>query len=795
MVSLKRILKDHLEAGSVNGLLALWGFIDDSAFLTKAGAIGVVYRLHGPDDECLDHDERRAVTQRFEQALRQLTESFRIYQYLIKRQAQPIPATSHAHPVVREALERRSAYFAAKADALFELDAYLVVLFEGWAPRPSLAARLASLVRSPRTAWRELFSATAMAAAIEARLTRAGTHLHQRAQAFAAQLADTLHPVPLPKAEAFRFFRRLLNYTPYKADHAALTHDSHLDFSVSDSSIDCHRDHLEIGGYGVKVLTMKEPPAKTFAHMLHDLYRVPSTFIACLEWQRRPNASMRGDLRARMRHFFNMRISMINYFSPQTRPEDMLVDTSATATVTELGQGLTEMEVHGRFFGACSLSLVVYDRDAHRLDESVADCVKAFAGHDGALFEESYNLINAWLAVVPGNAALNLRRLPLLNTNYADLSFLFTPHTGQRTSAHLGGRDCLAVFETDHQTPYFWNLHVDDVGHALVLGATGSGKSFLLNFLITHAQQYDPFTVIFDLGRSYHTLTTRLGGSLWRMGLEHRTFTINPFCLPSTDENLHFLVSFVRVLMQSDGQYRLNALDGRELEDAVKSLYALDPPQRRLLTLASTLPRPLAQHLYRWVQGGPYADLFDHADDTLTFQRLQCFDFQGLDKYQLLLEPLLFYVLHRASASIGDVGASSQLKLFVLDEAWRFVQDGTLKNYITEALKTWRKQNAAMLLATQSSEDFGAGDLLRTVVESCPTKFFLANHNLDLARARSLFHLNHTEADLITKLIPKQQVLMKRPDLSKVLNLHVDPTSCAIYTPAPSDPQRRPAPR
>ena len=237
--------------------------------------------------------------------------------------------------------------------------------------------------------------------------------------------------------------------------------------------------------------------------------------------------------------------------------------------------------------------------------------------------------------------------------------------------------------------------------------------------------------------------------------------------------------------MQSGGQYRLTTADIRELENAVESLYTFHPPQRRLLTLASTLPRPLAQHLYRWVQGGPYADLFDHADDTLTFQRLQCFDFQGLDKYQQLLEPLLFYVLHRASASIGDEGASSQLKLFVLDEAWRFVQDGTLKNYITEALKTWRKQNAAMLLATQSSEDFGAADLLRTVVESCPTKFFLANNNLDLARARSLFHLNHPEADLITKLIPKQQVLMKRPDLSKVLNLHVDPTSCAIYTPAP----------
>ncbi len=111
--------------------------------------------------------------------------------------------------------------------------------------------------------------------------------------------------------------------------------------------------------------------------------------------------------------------------------------------------------------------------------------------------------------------------------------------------------------------------------------------------------------------------------------------------------------------------------------------------------------------------------LFEDAEDTLTFQRVQCFQiFEGLDKFPLVLEPLLFYVLHRASASIQDAEAAATLKLFVLDEAWRFARDATVKAYITEALKTWRKRNAAMLLATQSSEDFAATDLLRTVIES-----------------------------------------------------------------------------
>ena len=99
----------------------------------------------------------------------------------------------------------------------------------------------------------------------------------------------------------------------------------------------------------------------------------------------------------------------------------------------------------------------------------------------------------------------------------------------------------------------------------LVVGATGSGKSFLLNFILTHAQQYDPATFIFDLGGSYDNLTARLGGTTWRMGLREGQVSINPFTLPPTPKNLHFLHAFVRVLLQSGGQYRLTARDDRDI--------------------------------------------------------------------------------------------------------------------------------------------------------------------------------------------------------------------------------------
>ena len=97
-------------------------------------------------------------------------------------------------------------------------------------------------------------------------------------------------PGAAPKAEAFQVLRQLAELRAAQGDGVALKYDTHLDFYVADSAVECHRDHLEVDDYHVKVLTMKEPPAKTFAHILQDLYGVPSPFIACLEWQRLPNA-------------------------------------------------------------------------------------------------------------------------------------------------------------------------------------------------------------------------------------------------------------------------------------------------------------------------------------------------------------------------------------------------------------------------------------------------------------------------------------------------------------------------
>jgi hypothetical protein len=136
---------------------------------------------------------------------------------------------------------------------------------------------------------------------------------------------------------------------------------------------------------------------------------------------------------------------------------------------------------------------------------------------------ETYNQLNAYFATMPGNYALNLRKMYLLNTNYADLSFLFTILPGEKTNAFLD-TEYLAVPETDNNTPYYLNLHNGEVAHTLILGMTGSGKSYFCNFLLQNAQKYAPLTFIFDIGGSFESLTTIFGGSYLNVGQEARDF-------------------------------------------------------------------------------------------------------------------------------------------------------------------------------------------------------------------------------------------------------------------------------
>jgi type IV secretion system protein VirB4 len=789
MLRLDKVIKPWKDSAAMNDHINLYGFWNETTFLTKSGDVGMVLRVPGVDYESLDRAEQEYAVKRLESALKAFDPGFHLYQYLFKSNCPDIPFAAYHDPVVAAAIDQRRQFFEAKREHLYEVEIFYCILLEGTRSKTGVGAALARFFHDPASAIEELrtqFTSNSMKTLLRAHIERDVSRVAQQVQAFARQLADFMQIEILNQEAQFRFFRRLLNYDDWRVAGRPQS-TQFLDYQVVNSDIEAERDHLRVGDHIIRVLTMKEAITETRPLVLDALLKIPANFYVVTEWTPLAADKARKEVNKRRRHF-NMSktgfVSQMGNDATKTNPRDVLVDESKQADIENLGDCLRALG-EGHSLGDFSLTIVLYGRASSGrassgrssdLDQLVAEFTGIFTNADGNLFAETYNQLNAYFATVPGNYALNLRKLYLLNTNYADLSFLFTILPGEKTNAHLG-TEYLAALETDNSTPYFLNLHNGEVAHTLILGMTGSGKSYLCNFLLQNAQKYAPLTFIFDIGGSFQSLTSIFGGSYLNVGQEARDFTINPFSLPRTKENMQFLFSFFRVLIEGNEQrYRLDFKEERRLWDAIERTYVLEPDQRTISNFANIIGE-LKERLHRWTRGGQYGFLFDNAEDTLSFSRFQTFNFHGWNDAPEVLEPLLFYVLHRASNEIADPQRLATFKTFLLDEAWLFIKNETIRNYVVQAQKTWRKHNAAMILATQSIKELEESGMLAIVAESCPTKIFLANPEMNRDVYREAFHLNDTELELIAGLVPPGQMLIRKAQSSKKVQLNVDSVS------------------
>jgi hypothetical protein len=184
----------------------------------------------------------------------------------------------------------------------------------------------------------------------------------------------------------------------------------------------------------------------------------------------------------------------------------------------------------------------------------------------------------------------------------------------------------------------------------------------------------------------------------------------------------------------------------------IERMYVLEPDQRTVSNFANIIGE-LKERLHRWTRAGQYGFLFDNAEDTLSFSRFQTFNFAGWGDAPEVLEPLLFYVLHRASNEICRSEEDSPPSRCSC--SMRHGSSSATRRSATTSSRPRRhgaKLNAAMILATQSLKELQESGMLQIVSESCPTKIFLANPEMDRDLYREAFHLNDTELELIAGL-------------------------------------------
>src|SRR5580692_7402393 len=286
MLRLAKVIKPWKEAASLNDHINLYGFWNQTAFLTKSGDTGMVLRVSGVDYESLDRAEQEYVVKRLEAALKCFGPGFHVYQYLFKQNRPEIPFAHYDDPVVEAAIDQRRQFFDAKRDRLYQVEIFYCVVLEGARSKTGIGAALARLLRDPAGAIDELktqFSGSSMKTLLRTQIEGDVAKLYSQVHAFTRQLGDFVGIEILNQQGQLSFLRRLVNYDDWRIAGKPQS-TQFLDYQVVNSTIEAERDYLRVGDHFIRVLTLKEAIGETRPLVLDALLKIPGSFYVVTEW-------------------------------------------------------------------------------------------------------------------------------------------------------------------------------------------------------------------------------------------------------------------------------------------------------------------------------------------------------------------------------------------------------------------------------------------------------------------------------------------------------------------------------
>lgn len=353
---------------------------------------------------------------------------------------------------------------------------------------------------------------------------------------------------------------------------------------------------------------------------------------------------------------------------------------------------------------------------------------------------EDLALEAAYWAQLPGYFSRRPRKAPLTSRNFAAMAAFHNYPSGRATGYHWG--EATTVFISSAGSLYQYGLHASDpddpdggsrkdIGHTLICGPTGSGKTVLVGFLIAMLTKQGATQVILDKDRGLEILVRALGGDY--MALRNgRPTGFNPLQLAITPNNLQFLKSWLRILASPAGVRALTVREQADLDQALHGTLALESAERRLSRLVefldSTDPEGIFARLAPWcaTAGGDLAWVFDNPRDSVVprLARRPIIGFDGTDflNHDAVRPPISFYLFHL----VRELLDGRRLVLWA-DEFSRWLGDPAFADFAKDGLKTWRKLEGVLCAATQTPSDALVSPIARTIVEQTPTKLLFPN--------------------------------------------------------------------
>ena len=754
-------------------LLADWlpwaGLVAPGIVLNKDGSFQRSARFRGPDLDSATQGELVATSARLNNTLRRLGSGWALFVEAERREAADYPTSAFPEPLSWLVDEERRAAFEEDASH-FESRYHLTLLY---LPPEESTARAAKLLyeneRIEGVDWR-------------ARLL---VFVSESERVFGLLEGVMPEILWLDDEETLTYLHACVS----TRRHAVAVPEvaMHLDALLPDEPLVGGLAPM-LGQQHLRVLSVRGFPTSTWPGLLDDLNRLGFAYRWCTRFLCLDKSESEKEFIRLRRQWFAKRKNIVALLRETIfQQESPLVDTDASNKAADADAALQELGSDQVAFGYVTATVTIFDTDANAADEKLRAVERAIQGRGFVTIPETLNAVDAWLSSIPGHAYANVRQ-PIVSTlNLAHLMPLSAVWAGPERNVHLDGPP-LIVTRTDGATPFRLVTHIGDVGHTLVVGPTGMGKSVLLATLALQFRRYaGSQLMVFDMGRSMRATILGLGGEHYDLGTDG-AIAFQPLARIDQDGHRAWAAEWTEGRLLHEG-VAVGPGEKAMVWSALNSL-ASAPVEQRTLTGLSVLlqSNALRQALAPYVLGGAHGKLLDADADRLGSASVQCFEMEELMHSKGAVQAVLSYLFARFDERFD--GAPT---LLILDEAWLFLDDPVFASRIRQWLKTLRKKNVSVIFATQSLADIKDSSIAPAIIESCPSRIFLPNPQAAEPQIRTIydgFGLNSRQIEIVAQAEPKRDYYYQSRLGNRVFDLGLGPLTLAFVAASSPEDQR-----
>ncbi len=738
--------------------------VEEGVVLNKDGSIQRSARFRGPDLDSATSAELIGASARLNSALRRLGSGWAVF---VEAQRNPVgdyPASDFADALSQLVDEERRAQFE-EAGAHFDSAYFLTFVYLPPAERSARAENWLYEGRADRTVdWREVLRG----------FVDRTDRLRSLIESFmpeAAWLSDEDTLTYLHSTVSTKRHRVRPPETPM-----------HLDALLADEPL---AGGLEprLGSAHLRVLTVVGFPASTWPGLLDELNRLAfpyrwTTRAICLD--KTDAAKLLSKIR---RQWFAKRKSIAAILKEvMTNEASALMDSDAQNKADDADAALQELGADAAGWAYVTATVCVWDDDPATADAKLRLVEKTVQSRDFTCMVESVNAVEAWLGSLPGHCYGNVRQPPISTLNLAHMIPFSAVWAGPERNEHLDGPP-LFFARTEGSTPFRVGLHVGDVGHTLVVGPTGAGKSVLLALMALQFRRYSGAQVFaFDFGGSIRAAALGAGGDFHDLGGAVPSkagggVSLQPLVRVDDPAERAWASEWVGGLLAREG-VSVTPEVKEHLWSALSSLASAPDRERTITGLAVLLQSSaLKRALQTYTLEGPWGRLLDADTERLGEADFQVFETEGLVG-SAAAPAVLEYLFHRVEGRL-----QGRPTLIVVDEGWLALDDTTFGRQLREWLKTLRKKNAAVVFATQSLADIEGSAIAPALIESCPTRFFLPNDRAiepQITATYRRFGLNDRQIEILSRAIPKRDYYCQSRRGNRLFELGLGPIALAV---------------